>query len=101
MIYRGTTPQLVFTLPIDIENFKKVELAISYKGQVILTKTLEDGVVDGKVISWGLTQEETLLFNNEEETIEMQIRAKAEDETAYASQIIKERVKAILKDGVI
>lgn len=99
-MYRGTTPTITFTLPFDCNVITLLNVCFSQHGQVVLEKTLEDCTIKGKTITVKLTEKETLLFKNENGTVEMQLRVGIE-ETRMASNIMIVPVKRILKDGFL
>lgn len=95
-------------------------LYITYEqnGETVLEKSLDDEGVEvseaDKTITVRLSQEETLLFESEDESassalsnvgrsnrVRIQIRWRTTNDCAYASDIIVTSVKEILKDGEI
>ena len=101
MIGRGSTPTIEFTLKeINPVSIVVAYLTINQNGVTILEKditTMERGV---KSISWELTQEETLLFDEKANCV-CQIRARTADGKAYDSPLGVFKILEILKDGVI
>lgn len=97
---RGTTPTHVFNVDIDLTD--AVEMYITYKQgtEIKIERELEDIEVTENTLTVKLTQEETLSFNDDNNVL-IQIRAKYEDETAVASNIIFTSVSEVLKDGEI
>lgn len=97
---RGTTPTLTFTLPFTVENVNVLYLAFSQDNTIILTKSLGDMQIQDNIATITLTQEETLLFQ-QNVGVEMQVRCKFNDGTAVASNIVRTSANRILQEGVI
>lgn len=99
MMYRGTTPELVFTLPIEAATITALNIALSQCGTVMASRGLDDVEIDGKEIRMTLTEEETLRlragFN-----LSIQLRCGV-DESRMASQIFKVPVERILQEGLL
>lgn len=100
MIIRGTTPTLEFGLPFDTSLLAEAWVTLSQNDVVVLNKKLEDCKCDNRKLSVKLTQEETLKLSCDCKT-EIQIRARALEGDALASDIITVNTNRILKDGVI
>ena len=104
-MYRGTTPNQVFKLYFLMESEEELYITYVQNGTVILEKQLSDitesidEVTGFSVLSFRLTQTETLLFSDED--VDIQIRIKFTDGTAIASDLIRTHVDAILKEGEI
>ena len=103
-MYRGTTPTLQFYLDFLLEYEKEVFITFVQNNKTVLEKSIneiEKSVADdgNTILSFKMTQKETLLFD--EETIEMQIRIKFENGEAIASNIFKTYINDILKGGEI
>ena len=102
-MYRGTTPSNTFTTAVDISEAAVVYITYKQNGQVVLEKTLSDITfgTEGQThtITVGLTQAETLAFDDS--MVAIQIRARFGDGRAIASNIISAPVRQILKDGEI
>ena len=100
-MYRGTTPTLNFKFEHNLSelNITAVYLTFSQNDTVILEKTLDEIKIVGNEIKVDLTQEETLKIE-EKKVLYIQARIKV-DEKAYATNIIKTSLNAILKEGVI
>lgn len=103
-MYRGTTPTLQFYLDFLLEDEKEVFITFVQNNKIVLEKSIneiEKSVADdgNTILSFKMTQKETLLFD--EETIEMQIRIKFENGEAIASNIFKTYINDILKGGEI
>lgn len=102
-MYRGTTPSHTFTTATDISEASVVYITYKQHGQIVLEKTKEDITFASEgqayTITVGLTQAETLAFDDS--LVAVQIRARFEDARAIASNIINVPVNQILKDGEI
>lgn len=97
---RGTTPTLEFVLPFSTSQLSCAWVTISINGEVLIDKPLEECQCAGDMLTLRLTQEDTLKLQCDC-VAEIQIRAKTLGGDAIASNIIRERVARILKDGVI
>ena len=103
-MYRGTTPTLQFYLDFLLEDEKEVFITFVQNNKIVLEKSIDEiekSVADdgNTILSFKMTQKETLLFD--EETIEMQIRIKFENGEAIASNIFKTYINDILRGGEI
>lgn len=100
---RGTTPTLLFTLPFEVDKIQICYIAFAQNNKIILEKTSNDNDIEFEntdTLKVKLTQDETLLFE-EDVIVEIQLRIKTVSNDVLASNIIKEKVEKILKDGVI
>ena len=97
---RGTTP----TIQINIAGLENIKVDVAYltikQLGTAIEKTGDDIAIDGDTITATLTQEETLQLAAGADTA-IQLRVLSEGGTAYASNIAKVKVGAILKEGVI
>ena len=128
MIIRGTTPYHIFILPMKVEEIDKVYVTYSQNNEVILDKSNEDmiiediGVDDTDTdnasmeeltndeqytckITIHLTQEDTLSFKiypfENKNIAEIQMRLLDTDGEAYASDVLREKISNVKKEGVI
>lgn len=99
-MFRGTTPTLKFTLPIETSAIAAAYISVEQNRRVILEKSIEDCTLSGNTISVKLTQEETLKLGVSDRT-EIQLRVRLADGNALASQIFMVPIDRILKNGVI
>lgn len=100
MIYRGTTPKLVFKVNFNTALVEKIYITFSQKDRKPVDKELSDcELEEGKVIV-KLTQKDTLSFVSKF-PVKIQIRVKLTDGTATATKTIEKTVVDILKDGEI
>ena len=97
---RGTTPTLRFYLPFSVELLEVVYITMQQDGAKVVEKTLDDCEADENMISFRLTQDETLEFADSQ-WVEIQVRVRMKSGEALASQIERTTVQRILKDGVI
>lgn len=103
MLQRGTTPTIRYSFSkVSVSDIIECYLTIMQNGELLFEKDLSSAVVDSEeeVISWKLTQEETLMFDTNGR-LQMQIRYKLTGGEAYASKVVEESAYRILKDGVI
>lgn len=123
MIIRGTTPYHTFTIPLLAEEINTIYITYSQNGQIILDKGDEDVILTNLLDLVDdpeeLTDEEKLwcqaeLHLSQEDTLKfkfypaarkniavIQIRLRAIDDEAYASDPIHERIMGAIKDGEI
>ena len=97
---RGTTPTLTFNLPFNVEDIHYCEIYFSQNDELVFEKTMDDCVLEDNTLSVTLTQADTLNLD-EEEKAEIQIRFVFIDGTVNATDIVKDKVNKILKDGEI
>jgi hypothetical protein len=98
---RATTPTHSFELPFDYEQFVS-KILITYKqgDKIVLEKTENDIVFDGNVVSYELTQEETLLFDRDI-IVDIQVRVLTKGEQSLASQVWHKPIEDVLNDKVL
>lgn len=97
---RGTTPTITFETDCDCTGFDLLEIAFSQGDAVIMTKKLDDCLIEENKITVNLTQEETLLFDSSKNPVLMQIRA-GTGKGRIASNIMHTTAERILKDGCL
>lgn len=97
---QGTTPLHKFDLPIDLNIIKSLSIIYSQHGDVVLKKNLEDCTTNENSVMVKLTQEETLLFN-ENTNVQLQVRVLTTTNEALASQIMRVPVYMILDKVVL
>lgn len=100
IITRGTTPTLNFKLPMAADTLAVAFITFSQQGKVVFEKTLSDCTMAGETLSVQLSQEETLLLDDEYKTT-IQIRARDRSGNAPASKIFAVETGKIQKEGVI
>lgn len=100
MIRKGTTPTHIFNTNVDLT--EAVALYVTYKQgvRVVVEKDKSECGVTSTSVTTRLTQADSLNFS-EQQGVEIQIRAKFEDGTAIASNIIKTSAERVLKGGEI
>lgn len=99
-MYRGTTPTISFSLPIDGSSVTALNLCFAQKGQAVLEKGLADCCLEGNVLQVTLTEQDTLRFDEKKGMVELQLRIGC-GETKMASDIMRVSVEKILKDGCL
>ena len=97
---RGTTPTHVFTTDVDLSDASVVYVTYA-QGSLKLEKTKDDLTFTDKGFEVKLSQKETLAFKAMGASAEGQIRARYEDGTAVASNVIVVPISKIIKGGVI
>lgn len=98
-MYRATTPTHTFELPFEYEQFVK-KILITYKqgSKIVLEKTETDDItVNGKTVSYQLTQAETKLFEKDI-IVDIQIRVLTNGGQSIASQEWRMLVNDVLND---
>ena len=97
---QGSTPNLFFTTNADCSQMDKIKIVFSQKGEIILKKTLDDITIkgNGHLIQTFLTEEETLLFKEENNPIIMQI-VMGKGAARYPSDYIYATVTDLLEEG--
>lgn len=98
---RGTTPTIEYILPenVSASAIKRLNVAFSQNGNLILQKSISDCVIDGNIITVKLSQKDTLRFKKGD--VSMQIRIVTNDDEAFASDEMVTSVSEILRDGEI
>lgn len=99
-MFRGTTPTVVFRLPVDTAMLAEAWVTFSQNEVTVIDKELKDLVLAGNALIVKLTQEETLMLDHEA-IVEMQVRVRSVDGEAVTSDIMRDTVERILKEGVI
>lgn len=99
MTTRGTTPTHIFNTDVDLSEAEVIYITYRQGSKTVLEKAKEDIEVEESKLSVRLTQKETLAFKASK--VKVQIRARFNDGSAIASNIIDTTAEAILKDGEI
>lgn len=99
-MYRGTTPTFTFTLPFNCNQITALSVCFAQQKQVVVEKALYDCVVKENTLSVGLTEAETLKFDQDKGLVEMQLRVGC-GKARMASNIMQVSVDRILKDGCL
>lgn len=100
-MYRGTTPTLRFTLPIDTAEITQLSIAFKQAGVVVFEKTMEDVSLSGDTVVCTLSEEETLsLRGGTVYPLRIQLRVGAGG-ARLASQVFEIPVEQILRDGAL
>ena len=99
---RGTTPTLELTLLFVTSLIAKMYITMTQNGKTALEKTLSDCNCSGTSVSLTLTQEDTLILQQQPRSqAEIQIRVRTTAGEALASDIMSVYVGRILKEGGI
>ena len=97
---RATTPTHRFTLPFDYAQYvKKILITYSQRGEIVLEKHENDVQIDGNIVSYKLTQEETKLFSNGD--VRIQVRVLTLNNEALASEKYSMHIDNVLNDEVL
>lgn len=97
---RATTPTHRFTLPFDYAKYvKKILITYSQRGVIVLEKNENDVQIDGNIVSYKLTQEETKLFSNGD--VRIQVRILTLNDEALASEKYSVHIDNVLNDEVL
>ncbi len=83
----GTTPTHTFTIPINADIVKVVEVTYCQSGKIVLQKHTDDCVLEGNRISTTLTQEDTFRFDDKT-NVEIQVRVLDLAGAVFASNIM-------------
>ena len=99
---RGTTPTHTFgwNEPISVSDIKIVKVTYAQGGKVILEKRTKDCTLTEGKISVRLTQEETMLFKDNEK-VKIQGRIVTNDKSSYVSDVLVCYAKELLDDEVL
>ena len=97
-MYRGTTPTHNFKVPFDTTNITRLSISYAQDDVVVLEKELRDCEITEGNISVRLTEEDTLTFDSDKKTVDVQLLVGFGKEV-IASQIMTIRVDKILKEG--
>ena len=97
---RGTTPTHIFTLPFGEEMIQTIKVYYAQGGEVVLAKDKESCLFEGNSVMVSLSQEETLLFD-ENVWVEIQIRVLTLGGQALASDIMRVNCLDVLSDEVL
>ena len=97
---RGTTPDLIFTLPFEVKTIQTLWITFYQAGKEVFTLDNESCDLTDNKVTIRLSQEQTLqLVSNS--YVEIQLRVLNTNNVAMASNILKVPVQRILKGGVI
>jgi hypothetical protein len=97
---RATTPTHKFTLPFNYTQYvKKILITYYQKGNIVLEKNENDVQIDGNIVSYKLTQEETKLFSNG--FVRVQVRVLTINDDALASEEQTVPIDNVLNDEVL
>ena len=97
---RGTTPTHTFELPFETALIKSVRITYAHNKKPVLVKKTEQCVMEGSTVSVKLTQEDTLLFENNW-LVEIQLQILTKDGDALRSEICNRYTGVLLGDEVL
>lgn len=98
-MYRGTTPTIKIELDIDTTLLESGYVTFKQENEVVLEKEICNCELEGNLISFKLTQEETLSLKVG--SVVAQLRVKQKDGTTIAYDPFQVYVKDVFKEGVI
>ena len=99
-MFRATTPTHIFALPFDTSLLQKIRITYQQGDVTVLQKTEADCTLTSSEIKVMLTQEETLLFA-QDERVSIQLRVKTTTGQVMASDIEKVFARACLDEEVL
>ena len=97
---RGTTPKHMFKLPFDTALIKELKITYAHNREIVLVKEKQHCTLEGNTVTVRLTQEETLLFENNW-NVEIQLRILKKDGDALRSKIYNRFTGVLLDDEVM
>ena len=97
---QGTTPTHTFLLPFDSNEVKILELTYAQHDVVLLTKTLDDCILENNTVTIELSQEDTFKFDCSSQ-IQMQLRVLTTTNQAYATEIYLAKIERSLSKEVL
>ena len=97
---RGTTPTHIFKTKVDLTEATEMFITYEQDGETVVEKSIEDITIEPEQLTVTLSQTDTLAFSTLGE-VEIQCRVKMPAGEVLASQIIKQPVGRILKEGII
>ena len=100
MIYEGTTPIHIFTIPFDATLLNKVRILYSQHDKVIIVKTLDDCTVVDNTLEVKLTQEDTFAFDPRY-NVDIQVRILTVGQDALRSNTMTTTVDRCLESEVL
>lgn len=100
MIAKGCTCKNSFPIPYTEEEIAALFVTYQQNNTTVFEKKLADCTFENGNLSVRLSQEETLLFEDNA-TIRIQVRVRLKDGTATKSNIIETYADSVLKGDVI
>ena len=101
MIIRGTTPAMIFELPVDTDEISVGFVVVEQKRKTVIEKPVSDCKCEGRTLSVKFTQEETLLLSSDSNAeIKVVVKTRNGDRLETENPFIV-RVVDTAKDGVI
>lgn len=99
-IGQGTTPDLEFRIPIDFESIDKLWLTFAQADEELFTLEKSSCSGNGNVFTVKLSQEQTLMLNDQK-TTQIQMRAKTYEGEALLSNVVRKPTLKAIKKGVL
>ena len=101
-ITRGTTPTITFTTPFNANMIVAGFITFTLRGKIIFDVDINDEAVtvEDEAIKLKLTQEQTLMFD-EDDANKVQIRLLLTTDDAVASNEVEIPIGGILREGEI
>lgn len=94
---RSTTPKQAFEIAnVDVSTLKELQVTYSQDNIPLVVKLKDDVTIEDNVISFTLTQDETLAF--EDKPVEIQMKVLTEDDEVLASRIFRVPVLKVLNE---
>lgn len=97
---RGTTPIHTFTLPLETSLIKDLRVIYAQNDVVIVTKMMEDCLLEGSTITLELSQEDSLSFSDRV-PVQIQLRVLTTSGHSLTSYIQTVPVEKCLSDEVL
>ena len=97
---QGTTPTHTYILPIATSDIAALRITYKQNKDIVLEKEKTDVKLSGNTISLDLTQEETLMFD-ENIVARIQIHGRTKAGKAFASKVMRVPVYELLNKAVI
>lgn len=98
MIQKGSTPELIYDLDLDITDATDVSVIFAQREKVVVEKKKEDCTITDAELRTQLSREETLLLD-EKARLQSQIEATFIDGSTVISNIMETAVGRRLKGG--
>lgn len=98
---RGTTPTHIFRLPVDTSTIREIRITYCQFGRTVMEKTEKDVTMDGDIVQFTLTQEESLLFRAGSNKVQLQVKVLTTANTVLASPVKAMSVEEILNEEVL
>ncbi len=97
---RGSTPTHIFRLPFDVSSIKKIWITYKQLGRIVLEKNETEVQMNGNVVQFVLTQEESLRFK-EDRDVKFQIKVLTTTGLVPISQVKHLSVEEVLNPEIM